>query len=50
MSVFPLPTIDTPFGRLIDRLVPDVVMINMFPRTSHVVGQETSRVTSGPGY
>jgi len=33
----PLPTIDTPFGRLIDRLVPDVVMINTFPRMSHIV-------------
>lgn len=33
----PLPTIDTPIGRLIDRLVPDVVMINTFPRMSHIV-------------
>ena len=33
----PLPTIDTPFGRLIGRLVPDVVMINTFPRMSHIV-------------
>jgi hypothetical protein len=32
-----LPTIDTPFGRLIDRLVPDVVMINTFPRMSHIM-------------
>jgi uncharacterized membrane protein len=29
----PLPTIDTPFGRL----MPDVVMINTFPRMSHIV-------------
>ena len=33
----PLPTIDTPLGRLVDRLVPDVVMINTFPRMSHIV-------------
>lgn len=33
----PLPHIDTAWGRLIDRLVPDVVMINTFPRMSHIV-------------
>ena len=33
----PLPNIDTPVGRLVDRLVPDVVMINTFPRMSHIV-------------
>ena len=33
----PLPTIDTPIGRLVDRLVPDAVMINTFPRMSHIV-------------
>ena len=33
----PLPAIDTPIGRLVDRLVPDVVMINTFPRMSHIV-------------
>ena len=32
-----LPRIDTAWGRLIDRLVPDVVMINTFPRMSHIV-------------
>lgn len=32
-----LPRIDTGWGRLIDRLVPDVVMINTFPRMSHIV-------------
>ncbi len=31
------PRIDTGWGRLIDRLVPDVVMINTFPRMSHIV-------------
>ena len=33
----PALTIDTPLGRLVDRLVPDVVMINTFPRMSHIV-------------
>jgi uncharacterized membrane protein len=33
----PLPRLDTALGRLIDRLVPDVVMINTFPRMSHIV-------------
>jgi uncharacterized membrane protein len=33
----PLPHIDTAWGRMIDRLVPDVVMINTFPRMSHIV-------------
>ena len=33
----PLPAIDTPLGRLVDRLAPDVVMINTFPRMSHIV-------------
>ncbi|HEU5487021.1 MAG TPA: putative ABC transporter permease [Microlunatus sp.] len=33
----PLPPIDTRVGRLVDRLVPDVVMINTFPRMSHLV-------------
>ena len=33
----PLPTIDTPIGRLVNRLVPDAVMINTFPRMSHIV-------------
>jgi hypothetical protein len=33
----PLPRIDSPVGRLVDRLVPDVVMINTFPRMSHIV-------------
>ena len=28
----PLPSIDSPVGRLVDRLVPDVVMIDTFPR------------------
>ena len=33
----PAPMIDTPLGRLVDRLVPDVVMINTFLRMSHIV-------------
>ena len=33
----PLPPIDGVFGRVVDRLVPDVVMINTFPRMSHIV-------------
>ena len=33
----PLPAIDPALGRLVDRLVPDVVMINTFPRMSHIV-------------
>jgi hypothetical protein len=33
----PLPSIDGRVGRLVDRLVPDVVMINTFPRMSHIV-------------
>ena len=33
----PLPNIDTAFGRVIDRLVPDVVMINTFPRMTGIV-------------
>ncbi len=33
----PLPDIDSAFGRIVDRLVPDVVMINTFPRMSHIV-------------
>ncbi|HEY5980040.1 MAG TPA: hypothetical protein VIT41_10440 [Microlunatus sp.] len=33
----PLPPIDTALGRLVDRLVPDAVMINTFPRMSHFV-------------
>jgi uncharacterized membrane protein len=32
-----VPDIDTPFGRLIDRIVPDVVLINTFPRMSQVL-------------
>ncbi|HYI53506.1 MAG TPA: putative ABC transporter permease [Microlunatus sp.] len=33
----PLPSIDGRVGRLVDRLVPDVVMINTFPRMSQIV-------------
>lgn len=33
----PLPRIDTALGRVIDRLVPETVMINTFPRMSHIV-------------
>jgi hypothetical protein len=33
----PLPRIDTAVGRMIDQLVPDPVMINTFPRMSHIV-------------
>lgn len=33
----PLPRIDTAWGRLIDRLVPESVMINTFPRMGSIV-------------
>ena len=33
----PVPDIDTAWGRLIDRIVPDVVLINTFPRMSQVL-------------
>jgi uncharacterized membrane protein len=33
----PLPDHDSVFSRVIDRLVPDQVMINTFPRMSHIV-------------
>ena len=33
----PVPDIDTAWGRLIDRIVPDVVLINTFPRMSQIV-------------
>ena len=40
----PLPQIHSVFGRVVDRLVPDKVMINTFPRMSHIVEyQELSR-------
>lgn len=33
----PVPDIDTSWGRLVDRIVPDVVLINTFPRMSQVL-------------
>ncbi len=33
----PVPDIDTGWGRLIDKVVPDVVLINTFPRMSQVL-------------
>lgn len=33
----PLPDFDSAWGRVIDKLVPDVVMINTFPRMSNIV-------------
>ncbi len=33
----PLPDIESVFGRVVDRLVPDQVMINTFPRMVHIV-------------
>ena len=33
----PVPDIDTSWGRLIDRIVPDAVLINTFPRMSQVL-------------